>query len=78
MGKASANGKSCKGLKMTNFWSKYVALLKNKIVCAGVYCVTLIELQAHRDAFIQKTVSLELARCIFLHMTCGTTDYFYF
>jgi len=29
-------------------------LLKNKIDCADVYCATLIELQAHRDAFIQK------------------------
>jgi len=38
---------------MTNFWSKHVALLKNKIDCADVYCVTLIELKAHRDAFIQ-------------------------
>jgi len=28
-------------------------LLKNKIDCADVYCVTLIELLAHRDAFIQ-------------------------
>ena len=29
---------------MTKFWSKHVALLKNKIDCADVYCVTLIEL----------------------------------
>ena len=30
-----------------------MALLKNnKKDCADVYCVTLIELQAHRDAFI--------------------------
>jgi len=28
-------------------------LLKNKKYCADVYCVTLIELQAHHDAFIQ-------------------------
>jgi len=28
-------------------------LLKNKKDCVDVYCVTLIELQAHRDAFIQ-------------------------
>jgi hypothetical protein len=27
--------------------------LKNKKDCADVYCVRLIELQAHRDAFIQ-------------------------
>jgi len=41
---------------MTNFKSKHVALLKNnKKDCADVYCVTLIELQAHRDAFIQNT-----------------------
>ena len=38
---------------MTNFKSKHVALLKNKIDCADVYCVTLTELQADRDAFIQ-------------------------
>jgi len=38
---------------MTNFYSKHVALLKNKKDCADVYCVALIELQAHRDAFIQ-------------------------
>ena len=41
------------GLKITNFQSKHVALLKNKKDCVDVYCVTLIELQAHRDAFIQ-------------------------
>ena len=40
---------------MTNFQSKHVALHKNKKDCADVYCVTLIELQAHRDAFIQNT-----------------------
>ena len=39
---------------MTNIKSKHVALLKNKKDCADIYCVTLIELQAHRDAFIQK------------------------
>ena len=39
---------------MTNFYSKHVALLKNKKDCADIFCVTLIELQAHRDAFIQK------------------------
>jgi len=33
------------------------ALLKNKKDYADVYCVTLIELQAHRDAFIQNTAS---------------------
>jgi len=44
VGKASGNGKCCKGLKMTNFWSKHVALLENKKGCADVYCVTLIEL----------------------------------
>ena len=38
---------------MTNFQSKHVALLKNKKECADVYCVTLVESQAHRDAFIQ-------------------------
>jgi len=38
---------------MTNFQSKHVALLKNKKDCAEVYCVTLIEFQAHCDAFIQ-------------------------
>jgi len=53
VGKASGNGKCCKGLKITNFLSKHVALLKNKKGCADIYCVTLIELQAHRDAFIQ-------------------------
>ena len=37
---------------MTNVQSKHVASLKNKKDCADVYCVTLIELQAHRDAFI--------------------------
>ena len=35
--------KCCKGLKMTNFYSKHVALLKNKIDCVDIYCVTLIE-----------------------------------
>ena len=30
------------------------SLLKNKKDCADVYCVKLTELQAHRDAFIQK------------------------
>jgi len=40
---------------MTNFYSKHVALLKNKKDCVDVYCVTLIELQAHRDAFIQNS-----------------------
>jgi len=30
-------------LKMTNFQSKHVALLKNKKDCADVYRVTLIE-----------------------------------
>jgi len=30
------------GLKMTNFYSKHVALLKNKKDCADVYCVRLI------------------------------------
>ena len=48
--------KCCKGLKMTNFQSKHVALLKNKKYCSDVYCVTLIELQAHCDAFIQNTL----------------------
>ena len=38
---------------MTNFQSKHVSLLKNKKDCADVYCVKFIELQAHRDAFIQ-------------------------
>jgi len=33
-------------------------LLKNKIDCAYIYCVTLIELQVNRDDFIQNT-SLE-------------------
>jgi len=41
------------GLKMSKIWSKHVTLLKNKKDCADVYCVTLIELQAHCDAFIQ-------------------------
>ena len=40
---------------MTNFQSKHVDTLKNKKDCADVYCVTLIELQARRDAFIQNT-----------------------
>jgi len=35
---------------MTNFKSKHVALLKNKIDRADI---TLIEFQAYRDAFIQ-------------------------
>ena len=43
---------------MTNFQSKHVTLLKNKKDCADVYCVTLIELQAHRNAFIQNTILL--------------------
>ena len=43
---------------MTNFYSKHVALLKNKKDCADVHCVTLIELQTHRDAFIQNIHSL--------------------
>jgi len=38
---------------MTNFQSEHVALLKNKKDCVDIYRVTLIELQAHRDAFIQ-------------------------
>ena len=42
---------------MTNFQSKHVALLKNKKECADVYCVMLIELQAHCDAFIQNDVT---------------------
>ena len=42
LGKASDNEKCCKSLKMTNFLSKHVALLKNKIDCAHVYCVKLI------------------------------------
>ena len=52
--------KYCKGLKMTNFQPKHVALLKNKTDCADVYCVTLIELQAHRDVFIQKVQNMHL------------------
>jgi len=55
VGKASGDGKYCKGLKMTNL-VKHVALLKNKIDFADVYCVTLIGLLAHRDAFIQKII----------------------
>jgi len=43
VGKASGNGKCCKGLKMTNFQSKHVALLKNTKDCADVHCVTLTE-----------------------------------
>jgi len=46
VGKASGNGKCSKGLKMTNFKSKHVALLKYKIDCANIYCVTLIEFLA--------------------------------
>jgi len=42
VGKASGDEKFCKGLKMTNFQSKHVALLKNEIDCADVYCVTLV------------------------------------
>jgi len=39
VGKASGNGKGCKGLKMTNFSSKHVALLKNnKKDCADIPC----------------------------------------
>jgi len=41
---------------MTDIYSKHVALfivLKNKKDCADVYCITLNELQAHRDALIQ-------------------------
>ena len=53
MGNASGNGKCYKGLKMTKVQSKHVALLKSKKDCADVYCVTLIELQAHHEAFIQ-------------------------
>ena len=49
MGKASGNGKCCKGLKMTK------VLVETCKDCADVCCVTLNELQAHRDAFIQKT-----------------------
>jgi len=30
-------------------------LRKNKKDCADIYCVTLIELEAHHDAFIQNT-----------------------
>ena len=37
VGKASGNEKRCKGLKITNFQSKHVALLKNKVDCADVY-----------------------------------------
>ena len=44
MGKASGKEKCCKGLKMTDFQSKHVALFKNKTDCADVYCVMLIEL----------------------------------
>jgi len=40
--------------------SKHVALLKNKKDCADEYCVTLIELQAHRDDFIQNTMQVLL------------------
>jgi len=42
---------------MTKFKSKHVALfivLKNKKDCADIYCITLNELQASRDALIQK------------------------
>ena len=42
---------------MTNFYSKHLALfivLKNKKDSADLYCITLTELQAHRDAIIQK------------------------
>jgi len=39
---------------MTNFQSKHVALLKNKQDRADVHRATLTELQAHREAFIQK------------------------
>jgi len=41
---------------MTDFKSKHVALfilLKNKKDCADGYCITLIELEAHRNALIQ-------------------------
>ena len=47
------------GLKMTNFQSKHIALLKNnKKDCANVQRVTLTELQAHRDAFIQNEITI--------------------
>jgi len=39
-------------------------LLKNKKDCTDVYCVTLIELQAHHDAFIQNISSSCFAGCI--------------
>jgi len=43
---------------MTNVWSKRVALFivlkNNKKDSADVYCITSIELPAHRDALIQK------------------------
>jgi len=48
---------------MTNFSSKRVALLKNKKDCADIYCVTLIELQAHRNAFIQNIYN-SLSKCV--------------
>jgi len=43
---------------MTNFKSKHIAFLKNKKYCVDVYCVTLIELQAHRDTFIQNLLAM--------------------
>ena len=47
---------------MTDFQSKHVALLKNKIDCADVYCVTLTELQAHRDVLIRKIRAGNISR----------------
>ena len=38
---------------MTNIQSKHVALLQNKQIVLTYVCVILIDIQAHRDAFIQ-------------------------
>jgi len=52
-------GNQKKSIKVTQctsaqyFYILKQASLKNKQDCVDVYCVTLIELQAYRDAFIQ-------------------------
>ena len=63
---------------MTDVWSKHVALLKNKKECAEVYCVTLIELQAYRDALIHNThrhLKTQIKECLELSIR---TNFFIF
>ena len=62
MGKASGNGKSCKGLKMANVQSKHVALLKNKKDCADLYRVAsrwFSFLRLHNKKFERSCVSFK-------------------